>query len=140
MKELFKEISHINSSKKECRKFGISVGTVVLLLGFLLMYNGKNSSVYFILAGGCLIILGMALPVVLKPLQKVWMSFAVVMGFVMTRVILSILFYIIVTPVGIIARISGKDFLDLRIEKEKKSYWIFRKNNNYEKIETEKQF
>lgn len=140
MKELITEISHINSSKKECRKFGYSVGSVLLIIGLTLLYFGKSSAVYFLSIAGILILLGFILPASLKPLQKIWMGISVILGSIMTRVILTFLFYIVVTPVAIIAKIAGKDFLNLKIEKEKKSYWIFRDKKEYNKTETEKQF
>jgi hypothetical protein len=61
------------------------------------------------------------------------------MGFVMTRVILSILFYLIITPINFIAKIFRKDFLNLKIEKKKKSYWNLREVE-YDKTSTEKQY
>ena len=51
------------------------------------------------------------------------MGFSVVMGFFMSRVILFILFYAVLTPISFITRIFGKDILDQRIDKKAKSYW-----------------
>jgi len=61
------------------------------------------------------------------------------MGFVMTRVILAVLFYLIITPISFVSKLFQKDFLNLKIEKEKKSYWNL-KNEPYEKSSTEKQY
>ena len=53
---------------------------------------------------------------------------------------LLILFYLILTPIGLIARIFGKDFLDLKLNKEQASYWNIRETVKYEKLDTERQF
>ncbi|MCF8241989.1 MAG: hypothetical protein K9J16_11430 [Melioribacteraceae bacterium] len=137
---LIEEIKNIKSDKKEIRKFGITIGIVLLLISAYLFY--VESSAYIILASiaAAFILLAFVIPSILKPLQIIWMTIAVLLGFVMTRVILSVLFYLIVTPIGLIARLSGKDFLDRKIEREKKSYWNYREIKGYEKIDTERQF
>ena len=67
----------------------------------------------------------------------IWMAFAVVFGWVMTRIILSALFFFIITPIGIFTRLIGKDFLFLK-HRDENSYWNKRDrthefNQNYEK-------
>lgn len=137
---LLEEIKNINSSEKECRNFGLTVGIVLVVLSLLLFYFEYNSYMYFSTPGGLLIILGIVFPSALRPVQKIWMTFAVVMGFVMSRVILTIIFYLVVTPIGLLAKLFRKDFLDLSIDKNRKSYWNIRESKKYSKIDTERQF
>jgi hypothetical protein len=79
-------------------------------------------------------------PVILRPLNKIWMTIAIILGWFMTRVILSILFYLVLTPMGWIAKIVGKEFLDINWKRKSDSYWIKRKKINIEKIDYERQF
>mgnify|MGYP000246455963 CR=1 FL=1 len=137
---IIEEIKNIKSTKKELKKFGYSVGGVLLIIGITSHFLGGGSSIYFTSIGILLAVLGLSLPEVLLPLQKIWMVLAVVLGFVMTRVILSILFYIVIAPIGFVGRIFGKDFLDEKIDKTKSSYWNYRKKNEYDKTSTEQQF
>jgi hypothetical protein len=137
---LIEEIKNIDSGKKELRKFGISVGGVLVIIAAILFYFDNLLYQYFGILGALLILFGLILPKLLFPFQKIWMTLAVILGFIMTRVILSILFYLIITPIGFVTRLIGKDFLDLKIEKEKKSYWNVRERKGYEKINTERQF
>lgn len=137
---LLEEIKNIKSHKKELRKFGISVGAVILLISLLLLYWEKSFWIWFFIVADFLIIAGVLFPNILLPLQKVWMTLAVLLGFVMTRVILSILYYIIITPIGFITKIIGKDFLSLKIDKKAKTYWNYRTKKDYQKIDTERQF
>jgi len=68
------------------------------------------------------------------------MTLSVVMGFIMTKVIMAIIFYLVVTPVGSIASLTGKKFLDMKIDKSAKSYWIVREKTNKLKSDYERQF
>ena len=139
---LIEEIKNISSSKKELRKFGITVGLVLIVIGFLFQLVWDNYTVYMIVGsiGALLLFAGILFPNILLPIQKVWMVIAVFLGFVMTRVILSFLFYVVVTLVGFTAKLVGKDFLDRKIDKSKKSYWNKREKTDYTKELTERQF
>lgn len=134
------EIKNINSSETELKKFGLTVGTVLVIIGLVLFYFEKSSYPYFSGLGAGLIIFGVVFPKTLLPIQKAWMAIAVVLGFIMTRVILSILFYLVITPIGLLAKLFRKDFLDRKFEKNKNTYWNYRVLKEYEKIDTERQF
>lgn len=137
---LLEEIKNIKSDEKEFRKFGLSVGIVLVIIAFVLWYYDRISYQYFSAAGGLLIISGIVFPKLLAPLQKAWMILAVVLGYFMSRVILTLLFYIVVTPIGLFAKLLGKDFLDIKIDRKKKSYWHIREEKKYSRIDTERQF
>jgi hypothetical protein len=137
---ILEEIKNIKSDKKELRKFGITVGLVLVIIAALLLYYTKPSYPYFGVIGFLLILFGLIYPAVLKPLHKGWMSLAVVLGFIMTRVILSLLFYLVFMPMRFIARLFGKRFIDLRFKTESVSYWNKREIKVYEQIDTERQF
>lgn len=139
---LIEEIKHIKSDVKDLRKFGISVGLVLILLALLFNFLWDNLTVFAILGsiGVILFLHGIFFPKILLPVHKVWMTLAVILGFIMTRVILSILFYVIVTLIGLIAKIAGKDFLNRKIDKRKASYWNIREEVKYTKELTERQF
>lgn len=137
---LLEEIKNIKSDTKECRKFGITIGIVLALIGFVLLYYDKSLYVWFHTIGFALIAFGLAVPLLLKPFHFVWMVLAVVLGFIMSRIILTLLFYLVVTPIGLFTRMIGKDFLDLKLEKNKKSYWNIREKKDYDPVSTEKQF
>ena len=134
------EIKNIKSEKKDLRNFGITFGVVLGLLAGALWWKEKDSYSIFIIISFVFFFLGFVVPAVLKPLQKAWMAFAVVLGFFMTKVILSILFYLVFTSIGLGARLFGKQFLNLKMDSSKKSYWINRKPESFEKGHYERQF
>ena len=109
------------------REFGLTIGAVLVILGCVALWRGKGVYPYLLATGILSALLGQRAPAVLKPVQKAWMAFAVVLGFFMSRVVLTMLFYAVITPIGLITKILGKDILNERIEKSRASYWIERK-------------
>ena len=134
------EFKHIKETKKDLRKFGLTVGIVLAAIGTLLFYFEKSSAIYFTVIGGLLILLGILLPQLLKPINKVWMGLAIVLGFIMTRVILTTLFYLVITPIGFLAKIFGKKFMLLKYDKSAKTYWEKRSIIQKKPIDYERQF
>jgi len=137
---LIEEIKNIKSEKKDLRQFGITIGIVLGLLGGLFLWRERDYYLYFVIVSVLFILIGIALPVLLKPLQKAWMTLAVVLGWFMTRVILSILFYVVVAAIGMLAKMFGKHFLDLEMDSSKSSYWDYREQREINKNEYERQF
>ncbi len=137
---LIEEIKNIKESKKDLRKFGLTVGIVLLAIAGFLLWKNSGSYPVFAVIGTFLVITGLIFPALLKPLNKIWMTLAILMGWVMTRVILIILFYLVLTPLAFAAKIFGKNFLDLKIDKTKTSYWEYREKVKVEPSDYEKQF
>ena len=138
---IIEEIKNIKSEKSDLKKFGLLIGIILLLASGYLFW--KQQPVWaaggFVL-GAVFIVLGFILPSVLKPLQKAWMAFAVVMGFFMTKIIMMAVFYAMVTPIGLLGRLGGKKFLYLKMDRDAASYWIERAPIKMEKSHYERQF
>jgi hypothetical protein len=138
---LREELKQIKSEKKDNRQFGWVVGGVLLLIGAYMAYKSAEYADYLVAAGAVLIALGAVAPMLLSPLQRAWMSLAVVLGFIMSRVILSIIFFLVLTPIGVMGRLLGKQFLDLSwAPGNKQSYWKKRSNPKIDPKTFEKQF
>jgi len=137
---MIEEIKNIKSKKTDLRKFGITIGVILLIIAGFLLWKEKESYQILLTFGVTLFILGIAIPIILKPIYWVWMILATILGWIMTRVILSLLFYTIFTPIGLILRFFRKQFLELRWDKSKESYWNFRSNEHLKKENYEKQF
>ena len=137
---MLEEIKNIKSEKSDLRKFGITIGVILLIIAGFLFWKEKESFQILLTFGVTLCILGIVIPFILKPIYWVWMIFATILGWIMTRVILSLLFYITLTPIGLILRFFGKQFLELRWDQSKESYWNIRTNDHLQKENYEKQF
>ena len=134
------EIKNIKSGKSNLRKFGIIVGTVLLIIAGFFFWKEKESFQLFLTIGTVLFVTGIVIPFTLKPIYWVWMVFSTILGWFMTRVILSLLFYVVFTPIGLIARLFGKQFLDLKQNHSQQSYWNMRIVETFDTQNYEKQF
>jgi len=137
---LKEEIKNIKEEKTNLRKFGVTVGIVILLISASLYFLDEDSFIYFGIIGILLLLFGFILPNLLKPLNKVWMTLAIILGWFMSRVILFILYYVIITPIGFLLKLIGKDFLNRKIDKTSQSYWEIREKKITEQIDYERQF
>ena len=133
------EIKNIKLGKKDLKSFGFTIGIILSLFGLFLFYKRIDYFIYFVSVGLIFLSLGLIAPKTLKPIYKVWMTFAVIVGWIMTRLILSILFYTVITGIAILTRIIGKDFLNLKIN-NRESYWNNRDSGYELNQDYEKQF
>ncbi len=129
------------ATPRELRKFGLVVGAVFCSLGLSLLKLHKPYYWYVLAPGVPLVVLGAALPRSLKWIYVGWMTLAMVMGAIVSTILLTLLFYCIVTPIGLIARLAGKDFLSRNLEPKAASDWILRDiSKPKQKHEHEQQF
>ena len=128
MSALSDEIRERDRSPQALRRFAVAVGSVALGLGLLLLWRHRPSGPWFAGVGAVLLLLRAIAPNSLRPIHWVWMSFALVLGQVMTTCFLTLLFYLVFTPVGWIARRCGKDFLQQDPSSATTTGWIPRTN------------
>jgi Saxitoxin biosynthesis operon protein SxtJ len=120
------------------REFGLLVGAVFSLLGVWWFYRGKfaTAAYVFTIAGAALIILGATLPSLLIVPRKYWMKLAEGLSYVSSRIILAIIFFLVLTPIGVIKRALGWDPLQRR-SGSRDSFWHpypSRNPRHYEKM------
>ena len=120
---MLQEIKNIKSAKNDLQKFGITIGILLMIIAGFFFWKEKDSFQTLLTVGVILCIIGIAIPVTLKPIYWIWMIFATILGWIMTRVILSLLFYAIITPIGLIPRLFGKQFIDLKWDNTDSTYW-----------------
>ena len=85
-------------------------------------------------------VVGAVLPRTLKWIYIVWMSLAIVLGFIVSGILLTFFFFVVITPIGWVARIFGNDFLSLKLDRPVASYWIPRERKPKTPAEYERQF
>lgn len=124
---LAREIRELDASRPRLVSFGRVVGGALAALAVLVAWRRGWSLDGTVLglatAGVLLAAVGSAIPAALKPLYRVWMALAIVLGHVMTRVLLTGVFLLVVTPVGLALRLLGKDPLERRPDPDATSYW-----------------
>lgn len=136
---MLEEIKNIKSEKSDLRKFEIIFGIILLVIAGFLFWKEKESFQIFLAIGIILLLTAITIPVFLKPVYWIWMSFATILGWIMTPVILSLLFYTIFTPIGLILRFFGKQFLELKWKHSQQSYWNMRAHETFNKKYHERQ-
>ena len=136
---MLEEIKNINTSKKDLRSFGYTIGIILFIISAVLFYYNNQLYQNLTVIAAIFVLLGVLIPQLLKPIYLVWMTFAVILGWVMTRVILSVIFYLIMTPIGFLSRLLGEDFLALK-KIESDSYWNHRDRLKELSQDYEKQF
>jgi Saxitoxin biosynthesis operon protein SxtJ len=94
---------------KQLRSFGFLVGGIFGLLGFVPLLFGREIRLWAIIPSGILLLLGSVLPKTLGPAYRAWMKIGHILGWINTRIILSIVFYGMFVPMGFIMRLAGKD-------------------------------
>jgi len=137
---LVDEIRNIKSLKKDLRKFGIIVGAVFAMFAALLLCRQKTYYYWLFVPAATFLLPGLLLPAVLKPVHKIWMTVAIIMSWIVTQITLTALFYLVVTPIGLLGRLVCRDFIDLKFDRNAKTYWIPREEKQFTKEDYEKQF
>lgn len=125
--------------KKGLRSFGIVTATIVVLLfGFLLPWLlNKNLPQWPWFIAMPLFVVAAIAPALLSPVYKLWMKIGHVLGGVNTRIILGIVFYLVIFPIGLVLRLFGKELISKRWDSSAKSYRISknpRKRDHVERI------
>jgi Saxitoxin biosynthesis operon protein SxtJ len=134
------DLKKLKTGARDLRRFGLTVGGVFVLLGVVLLLRHKSSYPFFLAAGAILTAGGAIWPRALKYVYIAWMALAFTLGFVMSNVILILFFFIVVTPIGLLARLFGKDFLARKWNTQAASYWIQRPKETKTAESYERQF
>ena len=100
-----------------------------MILSLWPLKNGNNLNLYFLITSGIFLILGAINSKLLTPLNKTWIKFGEILGLIIAPIVMSLVYFVILTPVSLIVRIFGKDLLGLKFIKENETYWIKRKKN-----------
>jgi len=135
------EVRALDPSPRALRSFGLVVGGVFFAVGALLWWRSGGPWAWGLSGvGGLLVVLGVVLPVVLRPIRTAWMALAFALGFVMTKVLLTLVFVLAVTPTALALRLAGKDLLHRRPDPEAASYWLPRDDGQPDRESLERYF
>ena len=105
------------------RSFGIVFFIVFLLISIYPLINNENIRIWSLVISLIFLVLGILNSNILSPLNKLWFKFGIFLGKIISPMIMGIIFFLVVTPIGLIMRLIGKDVLNLKYS-DSKSYWI----------------
>lgn len=108
------------------RNFGLVFAAFFLIVALLPLLHGNPLRLWALGLAGIFLILALTIPKLLAPFNRLWMRFGMLLHRIVSPVALAVLFYVVVTPTGLLMRLFGKDPLRLRLDKSTNSYWIQR--------------
>ena len=108
------------------RAFGVVFTVVFAIIGLWPLIGDGTVRVWSLAISLTFLALALLWPVVLTPLNRLWTRFGLLLHHIVNPIIMGLLFYLVVTPTGLVMRMLGKDLLRLRFDPQAKSYWIER--------------
>lgn len=106
------------------RSFGLTFAAVALVVAGISFWRGGNWWPHALVAAATFAGFALAAPRVLAPLNRLWLRLGLLLHHVINPLVMGLLFFGVITPMGLAARLIGKDFLRLRFDRQAKSYWI----------------
>ena len=105
------------------RSFGVVFFIVFFLIALYPLLNNNEVRLWSLIISVLFLILGILNSKILSPLNKIWFKFGLILGKIISPIIMGIIFFLVVTPIGFIMKLLGKDLINLKFNNEK-SYWI----------------
>jgi hypothetical protein len=137
--DIKEEFRQLDVSIRKLRQFAYLVGFILLVISLWYYFRHDNrdwtylTGIFSIL----LILTGILRAKILTGLYKIWMGIAFVLGWFVSRILISIIFYLVLTPISLLGRLFRKKWMDIDYTKKSDSYWIARdehKTIDYEKM------
>jgi hypothetical protein len=137
---ILKDISRIDRSRDVLRKFGLLLMGVLLVIAGMIWFKHRNdatgipvSAFVFLFCAFAALIMSLAKPAGLKPVNTAMIFVSMIIGWFVTRIILVILYAFIFVPIGFFLRISGRDSMTRSFAGGDATYWITRPSNKFDK-------
>jgi Saxitoxin biosynthesis operon protein SxtJ len=136
-------MTHQNFNKvttEQARKTCLLVAGALTAVATILWWRGRmNSAIVFGSVAAVLLLIGLFMPPPARLFHRAWMTFALALGYVNSRIILTIIYFLVFVPYGVVSRLVGRDPLQLR-EDGKESYWTRRQITRQSKEQFERLF
>jgi len=139
--DIAQELKKIGHDPVTLRKFAVVMAGALTVVGAVIFFKDAQPEWAYGFWGAAIGFLGVGLawPRVLRPVHFLWMALASVLGWWVSRVILALLFYLVMTPIGLLLRMAGRDLLDQKLDRQAASYWIRRqtgpnRREHYERL------
>lgn len=117
----------VTAERKELRNFGLIIGGIFCLIGMWpVIRQDEGLRLWALVPGLLLMPMGLMAPTALKPLFRVWMKVGHVMGWINTRIILGVLYFGLITPMGVVMRLFGWDSMRRALSPDAESYRVVR--------------
>ena len=130
---------HENQGSSD-RFFGLTFFAVLLLLSLWPLVKGRDINLFLLATAFAFLVAALAFPRLLAPLNKLWLQFGALLHSMTSPVILGVMFFLVITPIALLVRLTGKDLLHLRLDRQARTYWVPRDPPGPAKRSLDKQF
>ena len=131
----------VPSEKKQIRQFSAAMGAFLALLASINLYRHGHAWPVLYGAGGAFAVVGLAVPIAVKPVFRLWMKIAGALGWFNTRLLLSIVFFLVFAPIGLVTRLLRIDLMDQKFPRpDRETYWKKKEKRALEPDAYERQF
>jgi len=111
-------------TKKQLRIFGIALTILLGVIGLIQFLKGNESTNLWFGGATVLILLTtIAMPLLIKPIYRIAILIAHILGWINTRILLGLIFYLLITPIALVLKLMGRDPLNRKFDKQAKTYW-----------------
>ena len=111
------------------KNFGIVFSIVFLIIALWPLLSQSDIRIWSLIISGIFLVLGLINSKLLLPLNKIWFKFGIFLGNFIAPIVMGIIYFMVVTPTGLIMKMLGKDLLNLK-KNNKDTYWIDKDNSN----------
>ena len=108
------------------KSFGLVFFVFFLIIALFPLFKDGNIRIWAIIVSVIFLILGLLNSKILSPLNKIWFKFGILLGKIVSPIVMGIVFFLVVTPIGLFMKLIGKDLLNKKFSNKKSSYWIKR--------------
>lgn len=114
------------SKRGSDRSFGIVFAVIFMVIALLPLWHEEAPRVWALILAAAFLGVALMRPALLSPLNRVWLTFGALLHRIVSPVVMAGVFYLMVTPIGLLMRILGKRPIPLRFDRDRSSYWIER--------------
>lgn len=118
--------THANVKVGSNRSFGLVLAGGFTVVALIPLWHGGNVRIWAIIIAVAFLVPGIFFPHVLRPLNLLWFKFGLLLGKIVAPIVISLVFFVIVTPMALLMRLIGKDPLNRRWDRNSPTYWIKR--------------
>ena len=113
--------------KSSNKSFGLVFFVIFIIIALWPLLNDGNIRIWSIIVSIIFLILGLLNSKILTPFNKLWMRLGALLGIIVSPIVMGVVYFGIITPIGLIMKLFGKDVLNLKLDKNKKTYWTLKK-------------
>ena len=108
------------------RNFGLVFFFIFLVVSIWPLTHNESPRIWSAIISLAFLILVLTRSKLLTPLNRLWAKFGIILGSIIAPIVMGVVFFLVVTPIGLIMKIIGKDLLSIKYDKKKETYWVKR--------------